>query len=118
MCESSVWVRHPDGRTEKIADDILIAQQDGPDVILRGLLSETLRVAGMLQEIDSLKHTITLMTSSDAGVRASLTPTHAPVETRSKAKDTSLADVHLDHLHRHVRTESPVVEWEFTRTNG
>lgn len=116
MCESSVWVRHPDGRTEKIAEGILIAQQDGPDVILRGLLSEPLRVAGMLQEIDSLKHIITLMATSDTGVRASLVPARGPVKTLLKAKDTSLSDEHPDHSHRHARTNNPVVEWPSTRT--
>jgi hypothetical protein len=24
MCESSVWLRYPDGRTEKIADNVLV----------------------------------------------------------------------------------------------
>jgi predicted RNA-binding protein len=61
MCESSVWLRHPDGRAEKIADDVLIVRQEGPVVILRALLAEPRRVVGTIQEIDSLKHTITLL---------------------------------------------------------
>ena len=61
MCESSVWLRQPDGRFEKIADDVLIVRQDGPVVILRGLLSEPRRVVGTIHEIDALKHTITLL---------------------------------------------------------
>lgn len=111
MCESSVWVRHPDGRTEKIADNILIAQQDGPNVVLRGLLSEPLCVAGTIQEIDSLKHTITLITETiEANVRALPAYQHAPAE--------AISDARANHTHRRDRPKSPVVEWEFTRTNG
>lgn len=61
MCESTIWLRHADGRTEKIADDILLVRQEGPTVILYGLLVEPIHLTGMIQEIDSLKHTVTLL---------------------------------------------------------
>ena len=61
MCESTVWLRYADGRTEKIADDILLVRQEGPAVILYGLLVEPIHLTGMIQEIDSLKHTVTLL---------------------------------------------------------
>ena len=117
MCESSVWVRHPDGHTEKIAGDILIAQQDGSDVILRGLLSEPLRVAGMLQEIDSLKHTITLIVTEAFEVSVRVTPAqiHAPAPTSPEAKNLPSPDSHPNDSHGHSRTESLVVEWQSTR---
>ena len=117
MCESSVWVRHPDGRTEKIADGILIAQQDGPDVILRGLLSEPLRVAGMLQEIDSLKHTITLIVTGDSEVSVRVTPTQirAPAPTSPEAENLPSPESHPNDSHGHGRTGSLVVEWQPTR---
>lgn len=63
MCESSVWLRYPDGRTEKIADDVLVVTQAGKTVVLCGLLAEPCRIIGTIQEIDSLKHTITLLVS-------------------------------------------------------
>jgi len=118
MCESSVWVRHPDGHTEKIADNILIARQDGPTVILRGLLSEPLRVAGMLQEIDSLKHTITLIVTGDSEVSVRVTPgqTHAPAPTLPEAENLPSPDLHPNHSYGQGRTESIVVEWQSTRT--
>lgn len=46
MCESSVWARYPDGRREKIIDDVLIAVQESGPVVLRWFLKEPLRVAG------------------------------------------------------------------------
>lgn len=61
MCESTIWLRYRDGRTEKIADDILLVRQEGPTVILRGLLVEPIHLTGVIQEIDSLKHTVTLL---------------------------------------------------------
>jgi predicted RNA-binding protein len=60
MCESSVWARYPDGRTEKIADDVLCAKQEGEEVVLRWFLKEPLRVVGTIQEVDAVKHIITL----------------------------------------------------------
>lgn len=64
MCESTVWLRYPDGRTEKIADNILLVKQEGPTVILRGLMVEPIHLAGTIQEIDSLKHVVTLQASA------------------------------------------------------
>jgi hypothetical protein len=29
MCESSAWLQYPDGRSEKIADDVLIVIKKG-----------------------------------------------------------------------------------------
>lgn len=61
MCESSVWVRYGDGRSEKVAEDILIARQEGDWVVLRGLMKEPQCIRAMIHEADSLKHTITLV---------------------------------------------------------
>ena len=76
MCESSVWLRYPDGRTEKIADDVLVVTQEGKSVVLRGLLAEPRRIVGTIQEIDSLKHTITLMVTKipEGGEGAEILP--------------------------------------------
>lgn len=60
MCQSSVWVRYPDGRTEKIADDVLVVAQEGEAVVLRWFLAEPRRVVGTIQEVDAVKHVITL----------------------------------------------------------
>jgi predicted RNA-binding protein len=60
MCQSSVWLRYPDGHTEKIANDVLIVRQEGPVVVFGGIVAEPMRVTGTIQEIDAMKHTITL----------------------------------------------------------
>ncbi len=118
MCESSIWVRHPGGRAEKIADHILIAQQDGPNVILRGLLSEPLRVAGAIQEIDSLKYAISLIVTGAAEVNDRVAPAqvHEPVRTLPEADNLPAPDLHSSHSHGHSRAGSIVVEWQSTRT--
>lgn len=75
MCESSVWARYPDGRAEKIADDVLIAMQEGETVVLRWFLKEPLRVVGAIQEVDAVKHVITLrVTETPAGRVAATEP--------------------------------------------
>lgn len=63
MCQSSVWLRYPDGHTEKIADDVLVVSQEGEAVVLRWFLAEPRRVAGTIQEVDAVKHIITLSTT-------------------------------------------------------
>ena len=70
MCESTVWLRHPDGRTEKIVNNVLFAKQDGKWVVLRGPLAEPRRVLGTIQEIDSFKHTITVLATESSDVSA------------------------------------------------
>lgn len=60
MCQSAVWIRYPDGRAEKIGDDVLVVTQEGDMVVLRWLLAEPQRVPGKIQEVDSIKHIITL----------------------------------------------------------
>jgi predicted RNA-binding protein len=70
MCESTVWLRHPNGHTEKIADSVLIAIQDGNAVVLRGLLAGPRRVLGTIHEIDSFKHTITVLATESSDVSA------------------------------------------------
>lgn len=87
MCESTVWLHYPDGRTEKIGDDILIIRQEGATVILRGLLAEPRRVTGTIQEIDSLKHIVTLVAPEvpDFNSQASPKEIREAVETLPKA---------------------------------
>lgn len=70
MCESSVWLRYPDGRTEKIADDVLVVTQEGEAVVLRWFLAEPRRVAGTIQEVDAVKHVITLNAPESPGDNA------------------------------------------------
>ncbi len=70
MCESTVWLRHLDGRTEKIAENVLFATQNGPVVVLRGVLGEPRQVPGTIQEIDSFKHTITVLATESSDVSA------------------------------------------------
>lgn len=60
MCQSSVWLQHPDGHTEKIADDVIIVRQEGPVVLFGGLFAEPTKITGSIQEIDAMKHTVTL----------------------------------------------------------
>jgi predicted RNA-binding protein len=65
MCESSVWLRYPDGRTEKIADNVLVVAQEGDTVVLRWFLAEARHVVGTIREVDAIKHTITLNVTED-----------------------------------------------------
>lgn len=58
MCESSVWLLYPDGQTEKVADSVMIATQDGDDVVLRWFLDAPRRVRGTLRQVDANKHRI------------------------------------------------------------
>jgi hypothetical protein len=62
MCEFSVWLRWPDGRTEKIADGVhSVRQEERAIATLRGPLAEPRYILGTIQEIDVLKQTITLL---------------------------------------------------------
>lgn len=70
MCESNVWARYPDGQTEKVADDVLYATQEGEEVVLRWFLKEPMRVTGRIVAVDAVKHTITLEASARPKVNA------------------------------------------------
>jgi predicted RNA-binding protein len=94
MCESSVWARYPDGRAEKIADDVLIAMQEGETVVLRWFLKEPLRVVGTIQAVDAVKHTITLNVAEAPAERA------GEPETSASSLDPETAHVH-SHPHSH-----------------
>jgi predicted RNA-binding protein len=81
MCESSVWVLGPDGRTQRIAEDILIVRQEGEDVVLHSLLREARRVPrSRIVEIDSLKHAVTLLASDASSGEPSATRVRAQSE--------------------------------------
>lgn len=67
MCQSSVWLHYPDGRTEKIADDVLVVAQEGDTVVLRWFLAEPRHVMGTIQEVDAIKHIITLNAPESPG---------------------------------------------------
>ncbi len=79
MCQSSVWLRYPDGRVEKIADDVLIVTQEGDTVVLRWFLAEPRRVVGTIQEVDATKHVITLNAPRSLGDRTEQLETAAPL---------------------------------------
>ncbi len=63
MCESDVWARYPDGQTEKIADEVLYATQEGEEVVLRWFLKEPLCIVGRIVAVDAVKHVVTLEAS-------------------------------------------------------
>ena len=90
MCESSVWLQYPDGTTEKIADNVMIVTQEGPEVLLRWLLAEPRRVAGKIRQVDAIKHIITLDVSES--------PTLSAVQTGIAS---SSQDAGEDHSHPH-----------------
>ena len=90
MCESSVWLQYPDGRTEKIADDVMIVTQEGPEVVLRWFLAEPRRVAGRIYQVDAIKHIITLDVSE--------LPTLSAAQTEITS---SPIDAGVDHSHVH-----------------
>jgi predicted RNA-binding protein len=88
MCQSSVWVRYPDGHTEKIADDVLYATQAGEEVVLRWFLKDPWRVTGDIREVDAVKHVIMLDV------------TEAPVVPHPIAEPTTAQPEH-EHPHVH-----------------
>jgi predicted RNA-binding protein len=94
MCESSVWLRYPDGRTEKIADDVLIVAQEGDTVVLRWFLAEPRRVVGTIRELDAIKHIITLNVTEAPAKRVE------EAETSASHPDPEVAHVH-PHPHPH-----------------
>ena len=63
MCESGLWVNYPDGRAEKIADDVLLVTQEDGTVVLRWFLAEPRRLQGRIVAVDAVKHVITLQTA-------------------------------------------------------
>ena len=88
MCESSVWLQYPDGRTEKIADDVMIGTQEGTEVVLRWFLAEPRRVAGRIYQVAAIKHIITLVVSE--------LPTLSAAQTEISS---SPIDAGADHSH-------------------
>jgi predicted RNA-binding protein len=92
MCESSVWLQYPDGRTEKIADNVLIVTQEGPQVVLRWFLAEPRRVAGRIHQVDAIKHIITLDVTE--------APTLSTAQTEM-ASSSSGAEMDHPHVHPH-----------------
>jgi len=93
MCESSVWLQYPDGRTEKIADNVLIATQEGPEVVLRWFLAEPRRVTGRIYQVDAIKHIITLDVSE--------APTPSAVQTEMASPSPNSEEVDHPHVHPH-----------------
>ena len=95
MCQSSVWLRYPDGQTEKIADDVLIVRQEGPLVFFGGLLAEPMQITGTIREIDAMNHTMTLnVTKID----------RKPVQAHARVAASERAiDAHAHHVHEHDR---------------
>lgn len=90
MCESNVWVRYPNGESEKIADDVLYITQEGEEVVLRWFLKEPLRVTGRIVSVDAVKHVVIL--ESPESVRQSAAQIKSSV---SSAKDEA------EHGHPH-----------------
>jgi predicted RNA-binding protein len=108
MCVSAVWTRFPDGRLEKIADDVLIMRQEGTLVVWRSYLGESFQLKGSIQEIDSLKHTITLLAtdeSIDQESASSIRDTGPIKFTVSKGGPNEGRVIrnhkHSDHPHKH-----------------
>ena len=96
MCQSSVWLRHPDGNTEKIADDVMIVRQEGPVVLFGGLFGGTMQITGTIHEIDAMKHTITL---NVAEAEADQEPVQAPESLVEPSQ--RIIDVRFQHKHGH-----------------
>jgi len=92
MCESSVWLRYPDGRTEKIADNVLVVAQEGDTVVLRWFLAEPRRVVSTIREVDAIKHVITLNVPESPGDSA------GQPETDASSRVAEAAQAH-SHLH-------------------
>ena len=91
MCQSSVWVRYPDGQTAKIADDVLYATQEGEEVVLRWFLKDPWRVKGVIGKVDAVKHVIILNV------------TEAPIGQHPIAEPTTAQP---EHEHPHVHSHS------------
>lgn len=91
MCESSVWLRFPDGHEEKIADNVLIVTQEGDTVVLHWFLAEPRRVKGTILEVDAVRHIIALSTPG-----ISVNPSEGSEATASKRR------VERVHSHPHV----------------
>lgn len=94
MCQSSVWLRHPDGNTEKIAEDVMIVRQDGPLVLFAGLFGQPMQITGTIQEVDAMHHTITLNVTETDQKPA---PAHKPVGKPSQR----IIDFPVHRRHKH-----------------
>jgi len=94
MCQSSVWLQHPDGHTEKIADDVMIVRQEGPVVLFGGLFAEPMQITGTIHEINAMKHTITLNVTE---------PGQKPVQVHEQVVEPSkrIIDFQVHHRHKH-----------------
>jgi len=96
MCESDVWVRYPDGQTEKVADDVLYVTQEGQEVILRWFLKEPQHVVGRIVAVDAVKHVVTLETSE----RPKIEVNRAEADPHENEHDYEHGhDHHHPHLH-------------------
>lgn len=92
MCESSVWLRYRDGSTEKIADNILVVIQEGDTVVLRWFLTESRRIVGTIQEVDAVKHIITLNVTEEASAK--------------RVEETESSAAYLEHEVAHVHPQT------------
>lgn len=81
MCESSVWLLYPDGQSEKVADHVMIATQEGDEVVLRWFLDAPRRVRGTLRQVDANKHRIIISAPAPLSLGAA-----RPTETTAAAK--------------------------------
>lgn len=62
MCttNSSVWAQYPDGRKEKLLEDVVIVRQDSETVVIGRYFQEPVRLAGTIYEVDFSNSTVTL----------------------------------------------------------
>lgn len=75
MCNTnaSVWAQYPDGRREKLLEDVVIVRQDGETVVIGRYFEEPVRLAGTIQEVDFSNSTVTLslVEAAPAGLSSS-----------------------------------------------
>lgn len=88
MCESSVWLLYPDGQSEKVADNVMIATQEGDEVVLRWFLDKPRRVRGTLRQVDANKHRIIISAPAPLSLGAA-----RPAET-SAAEEAEAGPAH------------------------
>ena len=62
MCttNASVWAQYPDGRKEKLLEDVVIVRQEGEIVVIGRYFEEPVRLTGTIQEVDFSNSTVTL----------------------------------------------------------
>lgn len=105
MCESRVFLQYPDGRIEKIADDVLVVTQQEDKVILQWLFDQPRSIPGVIQEVNAIKHTITLKVweSAEATAVKPIVSEAAPKAEPKAARPHIHEHVHADD-HSHGRT--------------